>query len=692
MARRRRAHSAENDPAVEAAFVESLARDPLFLAAQAVLALKVVLVVLLFDPQIIDTFALPKSAVAHVTSLVLAVVLVALVAVHGRRLIVWHPIHAAFGALLVAFAAASIFALDQETALFGIWRRYLGLDQMLDNALLYSAAVLLLPTARDLARLALVTLATAGVVGGYMFVQKAGLDPVTYLSGRDIRPPGTFGQPEVAGTYAAVASVFAFACALRAGRRANQAALLLLSLALFVAVVFTNVRGAYLGLAFGWLAILALVLVGANRRRRESLLALGGGAVVALIGLVATPLGARFLDLATLLNDQSAQSRLEIWGTSLRLIAQRPLLGVGPDNFGIGYPAFREQRSVFLDPGELQNSTHNWILHIATSSGLVGTAAFVALLALAVIAAVRLARAGHPAALAVAPLAAFFGQGLVTINDMGTDWIPWLALGVIASGAGRRVAARPRALYPRWAIAVAGAVAVASGIAGIVAANDRVIASDRFGRSESFVAANRGTQALPEAMAAVERDPRRAEYWSGLGTALNASDKVVQASAAFAEAARLKPSQPVFWTNLALMRLFVQDVNGASVALQRATAADPWDPQSRDLSARVALLLNDAARASREGHLAVELQPGEPSVYEAPVLADIRIGKLQEAEAMVRNGLTLIKAPASLQLHLLLAQVLHAEKRDDEARAEIAAALAIDPKNEAALKLQQEYK
>jgi hypothetical protein len=79
-------------------------------------------------------------------------------------------------------------------------------------------------------------------------------------------------------------------------------------------------------------------------------------------------------------------------------------------------------------------------------------------------------------------------------------------------------------------------------------------------------------------------------------------------------------------------------------------------------------------------------------VYEAPTLADIRLGKLKEAEDMLRNGLTLIRPPASLQLHLLVAQVLHAGKRDADARAEVAAALAIDPQNANALKLQQEYK
>lgn len=692
MASRARKRSAKEDPAVEEAFLDGLGRDPLFVAAQVVLGLKLVLVVLVFDPQIIDAFALVKSGATHALSFVLAVLLVALLTTHGRRILVWSPAHVAAGALVVAYSAAAVLALDQETAFFGMWRRYLGLGQMLDNALLYIAAVTLLPTARDLLRLAVVTLSTAAVVALYMFGQKLGLDPVTYVEGRDILPPGTFGQPDVAGAYIAIAGATALALALWIQVLPLRVGLAVFAFTCFVAAIFTNIRGGFIGLAFGWLAVAVIVYLRPGRPRRNELLALAGALAVAVVGVLASPIGSRFLGLAKLLDDRSAQSRLEMWGTAVRLVAQRPLLGLGPDNFGIGYPAFREQRSVFLNPSELQNSTHDWLLHITTSSGIVGLLAFLALLAISVALAVRLARQGHPAALALVPLVAFFGQGLVTINDLGTDWIPWLCLGVIAGASGRRVVARTGRPYPRWATVVAGAAALAAGIVGVAGANDRVIASDHFGRSERLIALNRGAEAVPEADAAVRLDPRRAEYWSGLGAALNVADRVVPASAAFAEAGRLKPSQPIFWTNLALMRLFVQDTHGSSVALSRATQADPFDATSRDLSSRVALLLNDATKASREGHLAVELQPKEPSVYEAPVLADIRLGHLQEAEALIRGGFNVIQPPASLQLHLLLAQVLHEAKRDAEARAEVAAALAIDPQNKAALQLQAQYK
>jgi O-antigen ligase/Flp pilus assembly protein TadD len=691
VARRRRAKSTGESPTNEE-FVAALARDPLFIAAQAALALKVVLVVLVFAPNIVDAFALVKSAAAHATSGVLAALLVALVVVHGRRILIWNPAHVAIGGLLLAFAAASVVALDPTTAAFGVWRRYLGLDQMLDNALLYIAAVLLVPSPRDVGRLATITLATAGVVVAYVYVQKLGLDPVKYKEGAGVAPPGTFGQPDVAGAYLGMASATALGVALWVQRWSTRAAVLVFSVACLAAALFTNIRGGLIGLGFGWLAVVALVALRPAARRKETLAILGGAAAVGLVGTAASPVGARFLDLANLLADRSAQSRLEVWSTALRALAQRPLLGLGPDNFGIAYPALREERSAFLSNGELQNSTHNWLLHVATSSGLLGSVCFLALLVIAVVLAARLAREGDAAAVALVPLAAFFGQGLVSINDLGTDWIPWLCLGLIAGASGTRLVGGQRAAYPRWVATVGIGAALIAAAAGVVAANQRVVASGNLAQSDSLVAANRGFEALPHAIAAVAADPRRAEYWGNLGVAYNATGNTLPASAAFSEAARLKPTDPVFWANLALMRLFLQDTRGASLALTRATAADPYDAQSRDLSARVALLLNDDERASREGHLAVRLQPAEPSVYEAPTLADIKLGRLKEAEHMLRSGLVVVPPQSSLQVHLLLAQVLHAQRRDAEARAEIAVALTIDPNDKRAQQLQQDYK
>jgi O-antigen ligase/Flp pilus assembly protein TadD len=683
------------DPVEELDFIERLRTDPLFIAAQVVFGLKLALTVLLFDPQAFDAFSLVKSAAAHATSLVLAVLLLGLVVTHGRRVLVWSPMHLAVAALIACYAAATVLALDPQVAVFGTWRRYLGFTQMADDAVVYVAAVLLLPTARDLARLAIVTLATGAVVVLYMFMQQLGLDPVKYVEGP--RPIGTLGQPDLSGGYAGIVASTALAVAVYVRSPRQRVLFGALAAAALLAALFTNVRGGLIGLGLGFLVVVALVFVGERRPSRRVVAGIGVAAVLALIAVLASPLRARLGP--GFVSDASAQSRLDTWGTALDLILRRPLLGLGPDNFAVAYPAFRTSQSVVLSGSELQNSTHSWLLQIATSTGILGLLAFLAVLGLGAWFGLGLARRGQPAALALVPLGAFFGQGLVTINDPGVDWIPWLCLGVIAGASGVRSAAPARrkrapALSVPWRTR-AGAVAAVAFVTFIVAAaaaRDRVAASEHFNVSEQLVGANRGTEAIVEAQAALALDSRRPEYWSAVGAALNSDNKIAVASAAFAQAVRIGPSQPTFWRNLALMRLLLNDTRGAFAALERAIAADPWDGEAHDLLARVALLLGDNQRAAREGHLAAELRLHEPTVYEAPVAADIALGRLKEAEDLLRTGLTRATLNESISLHVLLAQVLHAAKRDAEARQELVIALTLDPSNKAALELQQQYR
>jgi Flp pilus assembly protein TadD len=529
-----------------------------------------------------------------------------------------------------------------------------------------------------------------------MFVQQLGLDPVKYAQG-DIRPIGTFGQPDLSAGYSGIVAVTAIGLAAWVRSAPHRAAFAALAACAFLALLFTNVRGGLLAFAFGFVALVALMIWGERRLTTRVLAAVGLLAIVAAVAVAASPLRDRLG--SALISDASAQARLDTWGTALELIGRRPLLGLGPDNFAVAYPAARTLQSTTLSSGELQNSTHDWLLQIATSSGVLGLIALLALLTFAVFLGLRLARRGHPAALALPPLVAFFGQGLVTINDPGVDWIPWLCIGVIAGASGSRLTelrrskrARVPLVSPRVRTGSVAALALVTLVLATAAARDRVAASEHSYASEALQRANRGKEAITESQAALALDPRRAEYWSGVGAALNSDNKIAVASAAFAQAVRIGPSQPTFWRNLALMRLLLNDTRGAFAALERAIVADPWDGEAHDLLARVALLLGDNQRAAREGHLAAELRLHEPTVYEAPVAADIALGRLKEAEDLLRTGLTRATLNESISLHVLLAQVLHAAKRDAEARQELVIALTLDPSNKAALELQQQYR
>ena len=135
--------------------------DPISGAAQLLVVFKVAVVLFAFYPPALDAFSLTKSVVSHVTALVLGALLIWLFARYGRKVISPSPVHLAVLGLVAAFAIATPFAVDQTIALFGASRRYLGLAQVLDDAVLFLAVATLFRTKRDQARLAVGLLVAA---------------------------------------------------------------------------------------------------------------------------------------------------------------------------------------------------------------------------------------------------------------------------------------------------------------------------------------------------------------------------------------------------------------------------------------------------------------------------------------------------------------------------------------------------
>jgi polysaccharide biosynthesis protein PslG len=118
---------------------------------------------------------------------------------------------------------------------------------------------------------------------------------------------------------------------------------------------------------------MALVTLGGlagGRWRRATLIVLAVGGL-ALIPLLRTPRFADMLDPAR----GTAGFRVALWHSSLELIRDHPLLGVGPDNFLYAY----RTRYVLPTAWEEFNLSHphNVALEFATRLGVVGLAAFI---------------------------------------------------------------------------------------------------------------------------------------------------------------------------------------------------------------------------------------------------------------------------------------------------------------------------
>ena len=69
------------------------------------------------------------------------------------------------------------------------------------------------------------------------------------------------------------------------------------------------------------------------------------------------------------------ESRIDIYCGSLQMIADRPLLGVGPGNFPLVYPRYRDKKHIIF-----MNETHNDYLQFTSEMGIFSLAAFLVLL------------------------------------------------------------------------------------------------------------------------------------------------------------------------------------------------------------------------------------------------------------------------------------------------------------------------
>lgn len=666
-------------------------------AALAAVAAKVGLVVLVVVPGAHDAFALPKSAASYGASFVLLALLAILARRFGREL--WHPspLHAAVVAYACANALATAFAVQPFVAAFGAPVHFLGLTAALDGLVLYVAVAVVVRREREALLLLVAVLLTVLPVMGYLAVQRAGLDPLRWVDGGIAF--STLANANVLGGYLAAVAVAGVALLalfwrdLRLSFRAAAAGFVGLTL---FAVLQTGTRAAVLGIAAGSIALAALSLRAGLRPSRRAVAALGLGAVAlaaaAVVFGASTPLIGRLAAPA----DASVRERVVIWRAALQLVAERPVLGLGPDNFVTGYPRVRDVAALATISGEdtLARSTHGLFFRVAVDVGLLGLAAYLATLVLATWLAWR--GRSRVAALAFAMLAAHVGQGVVAIEHVGTEWIPWLALGLVASRPG---SASEPALSPA-AVRAAGPVRarrkgglafdvalLAVALLAAAASWQTVRASEALAQSSAALGRKDAAGALAWALEATRIDPRRSAYWHGLSLAYDALGRLKDAAAAFERAAELQPYQSDGWRNLAIAHLRLLDSDAgehgqlARAAAERGVVAEPESPRARFILSRVALALGDDERAAAEAERALAVI-ARSEYAEAAGAAYVRLRRWQDAERVLTPYLDVGQS-----FRLLAAEVYLATGRADLARRQVEISLQADPKDPTALAL-----
>ncbi len=644
------------------------------------IAAKAFAVVVAFDPRADVPFALPKAMASHALAYALFLALALYLLPRRGRPFHWSPVYLPVGALAMVYFAASALAMDLPTALFGAGDRYLGLVTFLDGVALSFAVAVFVRTERDLLIVGGAVAISAVPILLYGFLQALGRDPIAWDIDATSRIFSTFGNAGPLASYlvtvAAGATAFLAATRGRLGPR-TQIALVAYVGALLLGVFLAGTRGAVVAIppaaiAVGLFSWRAGMLAPRRVARRVVVGASGAALVILLVGLVLTPAGRRLADLVQG-GDTSTRERALIYATALEVVRARPLLGVGPDNFIAAFPGFRPaDAALLIGRNFTQSSTHSSPLKVATDAGLLGLGAYLALVATLLWVAWRRARL-QPRILAVASgsaLVAYLAQSVVTINDIGTEWLFWLVAGLLSTPANLDVtataAARPRGRRserraqplpddrPLGATVLLGALGAALVVSTALSSSELAKAS--------FLATLRGdtTTGVRAGQEATGRDGGRGDHWNVLGIAQSARGASADARASFLRAAAATPYEPRYLLNAAEEETHLVAAGKfdfKAKAMEHAAAAvrvSPNDPDVRFRAGRVLFTVGEPALALEDLRRAVELFPDAPDFL---FLLSRSLEATGDRDAAIRTQHKAVELDPSLPNRLRLAQL-----------------------------------
>jgi len=707
---RRNRRRLQTTPIAEVA--QDIVASRLRLLGVAVLCAKVSLVPVVFDYSADFPFPIAKALVSHGLSYLLAGILVGLFILFGRAFLRWSVSALPVLAFLAVSAAATVFAADVTLALFGTHGRMLGLGTIVDGVVLYFGVVLLVRTRADWVALAASLLAASLVVLAYELMQLAGRDPYHWsnINGA-LTPFSTIGQPTTLAHYLTVLAVGAFAAGLlfQGWRRALRVLLLLFSGLFLAGAVATGTRSAVIGIAAGALVLIASSWLRHPALRARTLIILTGAcAAVALTVFVAlTPIGPRLLVTVRAMigrdvdqADPSAASRTALYGIALDMFKDRPILGYGPDNFTVGVPRYRPEFAPADIRQSLATSAHSWVADVATSSGLLGLLSYVAIAVVALALAVRGGGDRPVATVAAAMLSAYLGAGLTTVSDIATEPLFWLSVGAIAAVTAPDRVSRNASPVSRSSRAptktpsASGLARTASALCAVVGAALLISITSAWSGSRTANQADDARligqvpQAIDLATSATQSDPRRAEYWHGLGLAYVAGARWPEAVAALDRASTMAPYDVRYINDLiaAVVSSGAPDIHSRAVQLaERGVRVDPNNPQAQLTRAQVMQLSGNLPEALRSVERALALDPQSTNLQLWVTATQVYLdsGRPADAVKIARQGLAIIDAleisVRSVPLRYELARALATAGQRQDALAEIDLILRIRP-------------
>jgi O-antigen ligase len=567
----------------------------------------------------------------------------------------------------LAWATVSTFtSVSPQTAILGQWGRYEGLLAHYTFGVLLFLVAQLADTQARLRILFRVMIVAGGIVSTYGLIQAAGLDPLVWGTSDGVgRSFATLGNPDMFGGFAVLVLFVSLGNALsekdirwRVGS--------------YVAATLA-VSGAYTSYSrAAWIAVIAGAALGGfavwrirpKLSRLDSVLFAALAAVVVLVVAVSAVVPqsgsdtvlARRVRSTVNSADRNTSSRIELWRMALNSIADRPIVGSGPDTFGLVSKSYLSLRlAEQVAPEVIQGTPHNVLLQQGSDLGVIGVVLWLcALLGVAIVSTRWILGEAAPVSLrmllagAWVACAAFVVDSLFGPSHVVNSAYLWCLLGALlsplATGVDLDSAARRSGL---------AAFAALLALSGIVSAATFLVA-------DHYAAlAVRSTYAPVErtaaALRAVVLNPLSAAY-SNLAFEAQ-SDRLSE----------LLDSQPRDASAIG------KEYSAAVDSAKRTAAIEPTDPRRISALASIILLGADSVDSSLYPQAVTEARRAESvtSPYDLQTkywLARALFHSGDKETARVKLEEALRIRPDYTQATILLADVDFSSGRKDEAR------------------------
>lgn len=628
-------------------------------AAVYVVAVGVPIVIL---PSTADTFGLPKATLLVLGAVAVTVASAVRAAADRRILVPWTPLAAALGAFAVGLVVATVTSGQPMLSVVGDYTRYAGLAGY-GGCVLVALAVLRVFLASDVRSLLWCIAGASAIVALYGALQVAGADPYDWAADGFAGTFATLGNANFLAGFLAIGLPIVVWVALDAtlDRRLRFSALALVVLVVPVMVATKSVQGPVAGAA--GLTVAGVVwwrtgIVKLDERVRRRLVA-AMAVVAVLLVIVALP---ELLDRLKGGIDGGLLERRAFWSAALSMAGDDPVTGVGLDTYGQHFLAARPAEHALTLFNTQAEAAHSVPLNMLATGGVVLAAAYLAVVVMTAIAAVRgLRRTSVDRSLLgalVGSWVAYQVQSLVSID------VPALAvLHFVLAGAIAVVAVDP----PLRELVLPGpAVRRAGGRRGT-----------RIEVPSSTYAVMAGIAVVAVVAGWQATRPLRADL-----TAVHAQNQFSDgdlegALASLERATDLAPWQGRYWLLRTQLSEATREVFDATDFAEEAARREPGSGQYALLAGRLNLRYRDVSQAREWFESAIARDPKNPLVLAEVAAFEAEAGDLDQATRLIERAEAL--APDAFQVAMGRGRVEEAAGNIDAARAAYEHALELSP-------------